>query len=191
MFSLLKELQSESENKPWDCRRCCSEELSSLTEGPLPSRVNQGPAQLDLAPGVNKRTWAPRESGRWRGEKVEKTGVAARTIRRSCGCRGRRARGARREVWLGKRSGGNLSAETTRRGGAGGGGGAAAAASAVVVEKMSASVGPQGGPRPPTAPPSMPDLPDLSHLTEEERKIIMAVMARQKEEEDKEQAMLK
>ncbi|KAM9856482.1 regulating synaptic membrane exocytosis protein 1 isoform 6-T6 [Aulostomus maculatus] len=56
---------------------------------------------------------------------------------------------------------------------------------------MSASVGPQGGPRPPTAPPSMPDLPDLSHLTEEERKIIMAVMARQKEEEEKEQAMLK
>ncbi|XP_019735368.1 regulating synaptic membrane exocytosis protein 1 isoform X14 [Hippocampus comes] len=37
----------------------------------------------------------------------------------------------------------------------------------------------------------MPDLPDLSHLTEEERKIIMAVMARQKEEEEKEQAMLK
>ncbi|XP_070684665.1 regulating synaptic membrane exocytosis protein 1-like isoform X2 [Pempheris klunzingeri] len=56
---------------------------------------------------------------------------------------------------------------------------------------MSASVGPQGGPRPPTVPPSMSDLPDLSHLTEEERKIIMAVMARQKEEEDKEQAMLK
>ncbi|XP_063740588.1 regulating synaptic membrane exocytosis protein 1 isoform X4 [Eleginops maclovinus] len=56
---------------------------------------------------------------------------------------------------------------------------------------MSASVGPQGGPRPPTATPNMPDLPDLSHLTEEERKIIMAVMARQKEEEDKEQAMLK
>ncbi|KAM4611347.1 regulating synaptic membrane exocytosis protein 1 isoform 6-T6 [Polymixia lowei] len=56
---------------------------------------------------------------------------------------------------------------------------------------MSASVGPQGGPRPPTAPPSMPDLPDLSHLTEEERKIIMAVMVRQKEEEDKEEAMLK
>uniref|UniRef100_A0A7N6AN57 Regulating synaptic membrane exocytosis 1 n=1 Tax=Anabas testudineus TaxID=64144 RepID=A0A7N6AN57_ANATE len=55
---------------------------------------------------------------------------------------------------------------------------------------MSASVGPQGGPRPPTVPPSMPDLPDLSHLTEEERKIIMAVMARQKEEEEKEQAML-
>uniref|UniRef100_A0A7N8YES6 Regulating synaptic membrane exocytosis 1b n=1 Tax=Mastacembelus armatus TaxID=205130 RepID=A0A7N8YES6_9TELE len=56
---------------------------------------------------------------------------------------------------------------------------------------MSASVGPQGGPRPPTVPSSMPDLPDLSHLTEEERKIIMAVMARQKEEEEKEQAMLK
>ncbi|XP_077379982.1 regulating synaptic membrane exocytosis 1b isoform X25 [Festucalex cinctus] len=56
---------------------------------------------------------------------------------------------------------------------------------------MSASVGPQSGPRPPTVPPSMPDLPDLSHLTEEERKIIMSVMARQKEEEEKEQAMLK
>ncbi|XP_062390932.1 regulating synaptic membrane exocytosis protein 1-like [Sardina pilchardus] len=57
---------------------------------------------------------------------------------------------------------------------------------------MSASVGPQGGPRPPTAPAqSMPDMPDLSHLTEEEREIIMAVMVRQKEEEDKEQAMLK
>ncbi|XP_051939796.1 regulating synaptic membrane exocytosis protein 1 isoform X7 [Hippocampus zosterae] len=59
------------------------------------------------------------------------------------------------------------------------------------MEKMSASVGPQSGPRPPTVPPSMPDLPDLSHLTEEERKIIMAVMARQKEEEEKERAMLK
>ncbi|XP_055363170.1 LOW QUALITY PROTEIN: regulating synaptic membrane exocytosis protein 1 [Betta splendens] len=56
---------------------------------------------------------------------------------------------------------------------------------------MSASVGPQGAPRPHAAPPSMPDVPDLSHLTEEERKIIMAVMARQKEEEEKEQAMLK
>uniref|UniRef100_A0A8B9L609 Regulating synaptic membrane exocytosis 1a n=1 Tax=Astyanax mexicanus TaxID=7994 RepID=A0A8B9L609_ASTMX len=55
---------------------------------------------------------------------------------------------------------------------------------------MSASVGPRGGPRPPTAPPTMPDLPDLSHLTEEERQIIMAVMVRQKEEEAKEQAML-
>ncbi|KAI5616255.1 regulating synaptic membrane exocytosis protein 2 isoform X1 [Silurus asotus] len=57
---------------------------------------------------------------------------------------------------------------------------------------MSASVGPRGGPRPPTAPPSMPELPDLSHLTEEERKIIMAVMVRQREEEAKEQqAMIK
>ncbi|XP_047659315.1 regulating synaptic membrane exocytosis protein 1 isoform X11 [Tachysurus fulvidraco] len=55
---------------------------------------------------------------------------------------------------------------------------------------MAASVGPQGGPRA-SVPVSMPDLPDLSHLTEEERKIILAVMARQKEEEEKEQAMLK
>lgn len=55
---------------------------------------------------------------------------------------------------------------------------------------MAASVGPQGGPRA-SIPASMPDLPDLSHLTEEERKIILAVMARQKEEEEKEQAMLK
>uniref|UniRef100_A0A4W5L1E3 Regulating synaptic membrane exocytosis 1 n=1 Tax=Hucho hucho TaxID=62062 RepID=A0A4W5L1E3_9TELE len=54
----------------------------------------------------------------------------------------------------------------------------------------SASVGPQGGPRPPTAPPTVPELPDLSHLTEEERKIIMAVMDRQKEEEEKEEAVL-
>ncbi|XP_073698321.1 regulating synaptic membrane exocytosis protein 1 isoform X2 [Garra rufa] len=56
---------------------------------------------------------------------------------------------------------------------------------------MSASVGPQSGPRPPTVPAPMPDMPDLSHLTEEERKVIMAVMVRQKEEEEKEQAMLK
>uniref|UniRef100_A0A8C2B9T7 Regulating synaptic membrane exocytosis 1a n=1 Tax=Cyprinus carpio TaxID=7962 RepID=A0A8C2B9T7_CYPCA len=56
---------------------------------------------------------------------------------------------------------------------------------------MSASVGPRGGPRPPTAQSSMPELPDLSHLTEEERKIIMAVMIRQKEEEAKDEAMLK
>ncbi|ROL50038.1 Regulating synaptic membrane exocytosis protein 2 [Anabarilius grahami] len=56
---------------------------------------------------------------------------------------------------------------------------------------MSASVGPQSGPRPPTVPVPMPDMPDLSHLTEEERKIIMAVMVRQREEEDKEEAMLK
>ncbi|XP_058879892.1 regulating synaptic membrane exocytosis protein 1-like isoform X42 [Acipenser ruthenus] len=54
---------------------------------------------------------------------------------------------------------------------------------------MSASLGPRG-PRPPTAP-LMEDLPDLSHLTEEERTIIMAVMVRQKQEEDKEEAMLK
>ncbi|XP_051560509.1 regulating synaptic membrane exocytosis protein 1-like isoform X12 [Myxocyprinus asiaticus] len=56
---------------------------------------------------------------------------------------------------------------------------------------MSASVGPQSGPRPPTVPAPMPDMPDLSHLTEEEREIIMAVMVRQREEEEKEQAMLK
>ncbi|XP_055027294.2 regulating synaptic membrane exocytosis protein 1 isoform X22 [Misgurnus anguillicaudatus] len=56
---------------------------------------------------------------------------------------------------------------------------------------MSASVGPRGGPRPPTAQSSLPELPDLSHLTEEERKIIMAVMIRQKEEEEKDEAMLK
>ncbi|OPJ73396.1 regulating synaptic membrane exocytosis protein 1 isoform C [Patagioenas fasciata monilis] len=37
----------------------------------------------------------------------------------------------------------------------------------------------------------MQELPDLSHLTEEERNIIMAVMDRQKEEEEKEEAMLK
>uniref|UniRef100_A0A9J8CXZ6 Regulating synaptic membrane exocytosis 1 n=2 Tax=Cyprinus carpio TaxID=7962 RepID=A0A9J8CXZ6_CYPCA len=56
---------------------------------------------------------------------------------------------------------------------------------------MSASVGPRGGPRPPTAQNSIPELPDLSHLTEEERKIIMAVMIRQREEEAKDEAMLK
>ncbi|XP_043933182.1 regulating synaptic membrane exocytosis protein 1-like isoform X17 [Protopterus annectens] len=55
---------------------------------------------------------------------------------------------------------------------------------------MSASVGPRG-PRPTTAPLPMQEMPDMSHLTEEERKIIMAVMARQKEEEEKEDAMLK
>uniref|UniRef100_A0A8C2G2L5 Regulating synaptic membrane exocytosis 1a n=1 Tax=Cyprinus carpio TaxID=7962 RepID=A0A8C2G2L5_CYPCA len=55
---------------------------------------------------------------------------------------------------------------------------------------MSASVGPRGGPRPPTAQNSIPELPDLSHLTEEERKIIMAVMIRQREEEAKDEAML-
>uniref|UniRef100_A0A3B5AUF9 Regulating synaptic membrane exocytosis 1a n=1 Tax=Stegastes partitus TaxID=144197 RepID=A0A3B5AUF9_9TELE len=50
---------------------------------------------------------------------------------------------------------------------------------------MFASVGPRGGPRPPVAP-AIPE-PDLSHLTEDERKIIMAVLARQREEEAKEE----
>ncbi|XP_027131880.1 regulating synaptic membrane exocytosis protein 1 isoform X13 [Larimichthys crocea] len=54
---------------------------------------------------------------------------------------------------------------------------------------MFASVGPRGGPRKPVAP-AIPE-PDLSHLTEDERKIIMAVLARQREEEAKEEAMLK
>ncbi|XP_048352051.1 regulating synaptic membrane exocytosis protein 1 isoform X22 [Sphaerodactylus townsendi] len=58
------------------------------------------------------------------------------------------------------------------------------------MSSSSASVGPRG-PRPPTVPPPMQELPDLSHLTEEERNIIMAVMDRQKEEEEKEEAMLK
>ncbi|XP_069462333.1 regulating synaptic membrane exocytosis protein 1 isoform X8 [Ambystoma mexicanum] len=51
---------------------------------------------------------------------------------------------------------------------------------------MSSSVGPPlvQGPRP------APEIPDLSHLTEEERSIIMAVMDRQKQEEEKEEAML-
>uniref|UniRef100_A0A8D3DXF3 Regulating synaptic membrane exocytosis 1 n=1 Tax=Scophthalmus maximus TaxID=52904 RepID=A0A8D3DXF3_SCOMX len=53
---------------------------------------------------------------------------------------------------------------------------------------MFASVGPRGGPRPPVAP-AIPE-PDLSHLTEDERKIIMAVLARQREEEAKEEAIL-
>ncbi|MCI4391769.1 hypothetical protein PGIGA_G00138200 [Pangasianodon gigas] len=38
---------------------------------------------------------------------------------------------------------------------------------------------------------SAPEMPDLSHLTEEERKIILSVMDRQKKEEEKEQSMLK
>ncbi|XP_060936648.1 regulating synaptic membrane exocytosis protein 2 isoform X4 [Limanda limanda] len=37
----------------------------------------------------------------------------------------------------------------------------------------------------------MPEMPDLSHLTEDERKIILGVMDRQKKEEAKEQSMLK
>ncbi|KAM8811527.1 regulating synaptic membrane exocytosis protein 2 isoform 3-T3 [Eudromia elegans] len=54
---------------------------------------------------------------------------------------------------------------------------------------MSAPAGPRGGPAPP--PPAQPEMPDLSHLTEEERKIILAVMDRQKKEEEKEQSVLK
>uniref|UniRef100_A0AAX7SHQ8 Regulating synaptic membrane exocytosis 2 n=1 Tax=Astatotilapia calliptera TaxID=8154 RepID=A0AAX7SHQ8_ASTCA len=60
---------------------------------------------------------------------------------------------------------------------------------------MSAPHGPRGGPGPAAATPSaagaMPEMPDLSHLTEEERKIILGVMDRQKKEEAKEQSMLK
>ncbi|XP_016089638.1 regulating synaptic membrane exocytosis protein 2-like [Sinocyclocheilus grahami] len=39
--------------------------------------------------------------------------------------------------------------------------------------------------------PAAPAPPDLSHLTEEERRIILSVMERQKTEEEKEQSMLK
>ncbi|XP_075599656.1 regulating synaptic membrane exocytosis protein 2 isoform X29 [Balearica regulorum gibbericeps] len=57
---------------------------------------------------------------------------------------------------------------------------------------MSAPAGPRGGPAPPQPPPApQPEMPDLSHLTEEERKIILAVMDRQKKEEEKEQSVLK
>ncbi|XP_063582855.1 regulating synaptic membrane exocytosis protein 2 isoform X41 [Pongo abelii] len=59
---------------------------------------------------------------------------------------------------------------------------------------MSAPVGPRGRPAPSPAasqPPLQPEMPDLSHLTEEERKIILAVMDRQKKEEEKEQSVLK
>ncbi|XP_072184030.1 regulating synaptic membrane exocytosis protein 2 isoform X45 [Excalfactoria chinensis] len=57
---------------------------------------------------------------------------------------------------------------------------------------MSAPAGPRGGPAPPQPlPASQPEMPDLSHLTEEERKIILAVMDRQKKEEEKEQSVLK
>ncbi|XP_062044129.1 regulating synaptic membrane exocytosis protein 2 isoform X17 [Lepus europaeus] len=59
---------------------------------------------------------------------------------------------------------------------------------------MSAPVGPRGRPAPTPAasqPPPQPEMPDLSHLTEEERKIILAVMDRQKKEEEKEQSVLK
>ncbi|KAM9513021.1 regulating synaptic membrane exocytosis protein 2 isoform 3-T3 [Salvelinus alpinus] len=55
---------------------------------------------------------------------------------------------------------------------------------------MSAPLGPRG---PCASPPTgaLPDLPDLSHLTEDERKIILGVMDRQKKEDEKEQSMLK
>ncbi|XP_032616084.1 regulating synaptic membrane exocytosis protein 2 isoform X19 [Hylobates moloch] len=59
---------------------------------------------------------------------------------------------------------------------------------------MSAPVGPRGRPAPTPAasqPLLQPEMPDLSHLTEEERKIILAVMDRQKKEEEKEQSVLK
>ncbi|KAM7382461.1 hypothetical protein PAMP_002188 [Pampus punctatissimus] len=63
---------------------------------------------------------------------------------------------------------------------------------------MSAPQGPRGGPGPAAAAAAaasaagaMPEMPDLSHLTEDERKIILGVMDRQKKEEAKEQSMLK
>lgn len=60
---------------------------------------------------------------------------------------------------------------------------------------MSAPHGPRGGPGPAavaaSAAGAAPEMPDLSHLTEEERKIILGVMERQKNEEAKEQSMLK
>ncbi|XP_067217907.1 regulating synaptic membrane exocytosis protein 2 isoform X3 [Chanodichthys erythropterus] len=49
----------------------------------------------------------------------------------------------------------------------------------------------RGAPAASPAAPAPPDMPDLSHLTEEERKIILSVMDRQKKEEEKEQSMLK
>ncbi|XP_075952706.1 regulating synaptic membrane exocytosis protein 2 isoform X4 [Anarhichas minor] len=57
---------------------------------------------------------------------------------------------------------------------------------------MSAPHGPRGGPGPAAAAAAsaagaMPEMPDLSHLTEDERKIILGVMDRQKTEEAKEQ----
>lgn len=44
---------------------------------------------------------------------------------------------------------------------------------------------------PPMSGAGPPPMPDLSHLTEEERRIIESVMARQKEEEDREKEILK
>ncbi|GAA6095902.1 regulating synaptic membrane exocytosis protein 2 isoform X14 [Tachysurus ichikawai] len=43
----------------------------------------------------------------------------------------------------------------------------------------------------PLAHRGLADMPDLSHLTDEERRIILDVMDRQKREEEKEQSMLK
>ncbi|XP_034084865.1 regulating synaptic membrane exocytosis protein 2 isoform X14 [Gymnodraco acuticeps] len=62
---------------------------------------------------------------------------------------------------------------------------------------MSAPHGPRGGPGPAAAAAAAAaasaagDMPDLSHLTEDERKIILGVMDRQKKEDAKEQTMLK
>ncbi|XP_038600842.1 regulating synaptic membrane exocytosis protein 2 isoform X43 [Tachyglossus aculeatus] len=61
---------------------------------------------------------------------------------------------------------------------------------------MSAPVGARGGPSPlppapAPAPAPRPEAPDLSHLTDEERRIILAVMDRQKKEDEKEQSVLK
>ncbi|KAJ8288492.1 hypothetical protein COCON_G00011510 [Conger conger] len=56
---------------------------------------------------------------------------------------------------------------------------------------MSAPHGPRGGPAAPPADALLPEVPDLSHLTEEEKKIILGVMDRQKKEVEKEQSMLK
>ncbi|XP_068093906.1 regulating synaptic membrane exocytosis protein 2 isoform X35 [Hyperolius riggenbachi] len=56
---------------------------------------------------------------------------------------------------------------------------------------MSAPLGPRGGPLQPAQQPLLPEMPDLSHLTEDERKTILAVMDRQKKEEEKEQSVLR
>ncbi len=39
--------------------------------------------------------------------------------------------------------------------------------------------------------PSLPPMPDLSHLSEDERKIIEDVLKRQREEEEKEQEVIR
>ncbi|KAL5014869.1 hypothetical protein ScPMuIL_009139 [Solemya velum] len=39
--------------------------------------------------------------------------------------------------------------------------------------------------------PSLPPMPDMTHLSEDERKIIEDVLRRQREEEDKEQEMIR